>query len=178
MYLSLGPTRSLTVAAKKLGKSRRMMEKWSRRFDWPARVQAHGAHMAQTAREAAEALARAKGVDWLKRQEEIREQEWEMHEKCIEAAKRALASFMAREKIYANLADISRILEVASKLGRLASGMACDRTEVTGEGGGPVRVELEVALKKIYGPASAEATARQAGAVDVEAVVALPEGKV
>jgi len=155
MYLSLGPTRSLTVAAKKLGKSRRMMEKWSRRFDWPARVQAHGAHMAQTAREAAEALARAKGVDWLKRQEEIREQEWEMHEKCI-----------------------SRILEVASKLGRLASGMACDRTEVTGEGGGPVRVELEVALKKIYGPASAEATARQAGAVDVEAVVALPEGKV
>ena len=74
-----------------------------------------------------------------------------MHEKCIEAARRGLKAFMEREKVYANLADISRILEVASKLGRLASGMATDKTEVTGEDGGPIRVELAAALNKIYG---------------------------
>jgi hypothetical protein len=74
-----------------------------------------------------------------------------MHEKCLAAAERALASFMEREKVYANLSDIARILEVASKLGRLAAGMATDRTEVTGEDGGPIRVELSAALSKIYG---------------------------
>ena len=82
--------------------------------------------------------------------EALRETEWEMHEKCIEAARRGLKAFMEREKVYANLADISRILEIASKLGRLASGMATDKTEVTGEDGGPIRVEFEMALRKIY----------------------------
>ena len=33
--------------------------------------------------------------------------------------------------------------------------MATDKTEITGEGGGPVRVEFELALKKIYGAAAA-----------------------
>ena len=78
---------------------------------------------------------------------------------------------MDREKVYANLADISRMLEVASKLGRLATGMATDKTEVTGEDGGPIRIELEAALRKVYG-----------GVVDVEATAApqpdaLPEGE-
>jgi hypothetical protein len=58
---------------------------------------------------------------------------------------------MSREKVYANLADIARMLEVASKLGRLASGLATDKTEITGEDGGPIRLELEAALKKVYG---------------------------
>lgn len=43
------------------------------------------------------------------------------------------------------------MVEVASKMGRLASGMATDKTEVTGEEGGPIRVEVEAALDKIYG---------------------------
>ena len=46
---------------------------------------------------------------------------------------------------------MARILELASKLGRLASGLATDKTEVTGEDGGPIRVELAAALNKIYG---------------------------
>jgi len=62
-----------------------------------------------------------------------------------------------------SLEGIARLLELASRLGRLASGMATDKTEVTGEDGGPIKVELEAALKKIYGgPLTAEV-------VDVEA---------
>ena len=38
LYLSTGPERSLAAVAGKLGKSKVMMEKWSRKFDWPARV--------------------------------------------------------------------------------------------------------------------------------------------
>ena len=151
MYLSMGPERSLRAVGHKLGKSQALMERWSARFDWPARVQAHASHLATVEREASEAMARVKSAEWLTRQQMIREREWEMHEKCIEAARRGLKAFMEREKVYANLSDISRILEVASRLGRLASGMPTDRTEVTGEDGGPIRLELTAALNKIYG---------------------------
>jgi hypothetical protein len=160
LYLSLGEQRSLESVSQKLGKSKALMERWSKRHHWSERVQAHGAHMATVEREATEALTREKSVEWAKRKQEIREREWEMHEKCLAAARRALTAFMEREKVYANLADIARILEIASKLGRLASGLATDKTEVTGEDGGPVRLEVEAALRKIYGGVVAvEATA-------------------
>ena len=165
LYLNMGPERSLETVAQKLARSSRLIKRWSAKFDWPARVAAHAAHLATVEREAVEVVARGKAVEWGKRQQEIREREGEMHEKCIAAARRGLDAFVEREKVYANLADIARILEVASKLGRLASGMATDKTEITGEGGGPVRVEFELALKKIYGPAAADPV------VDVEAAV-------
>ena len=168
LYLSMGPERSLEAVRQKCGKSARLIQRWSGRWRWPERVAAHAAHLAVVERDATEALARGKAAEWLKRTEAVREREWEMHEKCIEAARRGLKAFMEREKVYANLADISRILEVASKLGRLASGMATDKTELTGEDGGPLRVELSAALAKVYGEV-----------VDVEAVpvAALPEGE-
>jgi hypothetical protein len=151
VYLGMGAERSLAAVGKKLGKSEGLMERWSRKFDWAARVQSHATYLALVERETTEALVRGKAAQWLKRQEEVRETEWELHEKCIAAAKRGLTNFMEKEKIYANLSDIARMLEVASKLGRLASGMATEKTEVTGEDGGPIRVELSAALNKIYG---------------------------
>ena len=151
MYVSMGSERSLAQVGQRLGKSKALLERWSKRYDWGGRVQAQAAHFAMIEREATEAVARGKAAEWLTRQEKIREREWSMHEKCLAAAERALSSFMEREKVYANLSDIARILEVASKLGRLAAGMATDRTEVTGEDGGPIRVELSAALSKIYG---------------------------
>ena len=67
------------------------------------------------------------------------------------AAKEKVANFRQPS---ATLGEVSRALELASKLGRLASGMATDKTELTGEDGAPIKVELEVALKKIYGVAA------------------------
>jgi len=151
LYLSMGSERSTAAVATKLTKSEQLVRRWSARWRWTERVTAHAAHFAAVEREASEALARGKSAEWLKRQQELREREWTMHEKCIAAAERGLKAFMEREKVYANLADIARMLEVASKLGRLASGMATDKTEVTGEDGGPIRVELAAALNKIYG---------------------------
>ena len=169
VYLNLGSERSLVAVGRKLGKSVGLLERWSSRWRWMERVAAHATHLAAVEREASEAVARGKSAEWLKRQEQIREREWEMHEKALAAAERGLKAFMEREKVYANLADIARILEVASKLGRLAAGMATDKTELTGEDGGPIRVELSAALAKVYGEV-----------VDVEALpvpaMQLPEG--
>jgi hypothetical protein len=103
-------------------------------------------------------------LDWLKRQQLVREEEWSLHDELIRAGREALKRFHERGK-GATLGDIARLLELASKLGRLSSGLATDRTEVTGEDGGPIRVEFEAALKKVYGQAEPALTI-----VDVEEI--------
>jgi hypothetical protein len=150
LYLSLGPQRSTREVGEKLGKSEGLMERWASKFDWPARVAAHGAHLAIVEREAVEAVARGKAAEWASREERLRETEWEMHERAIAAAKRGLDAYMEREKVYANLADIARMLEIASKLGRLATGLGTDG-ERDRDDLPTVRVEVTVALEKIYG---------------------------
>jgi len=167
LYLSLGPQRGLREVARKLDKSLTVVGDWSKKFDWPARVAAHGAHLAIVEREAIEAAARGKAAEWASREERLRETEWAMHERAIAAAKRGLDAYMEREKVYANLADIARMLEIASKLGRLATGLG------DGERGRDelptVRVEVTVALEKIYGePLPGEVT------VDAEVVGGTP----
>jgi hypothetical protein len=151
VYLGMGSERSLEAVRQKCGKSARLIERWSSRWRWTERVAAHTSHLAVVEREATEALARGKAAEWLTRQQQVREREWEMHEKCIAAAKRALDAFMAREKVYANLADISRILELASKLGRLSCDMATDKTEKSVDEVRTLSVEFKAAIEKIYG---------------------------
>ena len=149
-YLDLGPQRSLVAVADKLGKHRTQLERWSSKFEWPARVQAHTAHLALVEREATEVLVRSKAAEWEKRETQLRETEWSMHERAIAAAKRGLDAYMDRAKVYANLADIARMLEIASKLGRLATGLG-DGERRKDDALPAVRVEVTVALEKIYG---------------------------
>jgi hypothetical protein len=151
VYLNMGPERSLGAVAKELSKSVPLLKRWSRRFDWLGRVQAHEAHLVMVERETTDALTRGKAAERVSRREKILEREYEMHEQCIAAARKELKNFIGDDNRKASLAEIARILETASKLGRLAVGLATDRTEVTGEDGGPVRVEVSLALEKIYG---------------------------
>jgi hypothetical protein len=144
-----------------------LVERWAAKFDWRSRVAAHAAHLAVVEREAIEVAARSKAAEWAGREQKLRETEWAMHERAIAAAEKAFKAFMEREKVYANLADIARMLEIASKLGRLATGMDTDgerkRSELPA-----VRVEVKVALEKIYGePLPGEV-------VDVEVVGGAP----
>ena len=151
LYLSLGPERSTAAVAKKLAKSEQIVRRWSAKFGWTERVAAYSAHLTVVEREAIEAAARAKGPQWEAREQQLRETEWAMHERAIAAAKRGLDAYMAREKVYANLADIARMLEIASKLGRLATGLGTDGDRRKGDELPAVRVEVRVALEKIYG---------------------------
>jgi hypothetical protein len=173
LYLSLGPQRGLREVARKLDKSLTVIGKWSAKFDWPARVQAHAAHLAVVEREAIEVAARGKAAEWASREQRLRETEWEMHEAAIAAAKRGLKAYMEREKVYANLADIARMLEIASKLGRLATGLG-DADGRKADELPAVRVEVTLALEKIYGQAEPAPNSPSAGAqpaiVDVEEV--------
>ena len=152
LYLSMGSERSLEAVRKKCGKSARLIERWSSRWRWTERVTAHASHLATVEREATEALARGKSAQWLKRQEEHRDEEWALRGELIAAGRKVLKRF-TEDGRGATLGDVARALDLASRLGRLASGMATDKTEITGEDGGPIRVELSAALNKIYGQA-------------------------
>jgi hypothetical protein len=171
LYLSLGPQRGLREVARKLDKCLTVVGKWSKKFDWSARVAAHSAHLAIVEREAVEAVARGKAAHWEQRESKLRETEWAMHERAIAAAKRGLDAYMERDKVYANLADIARMLEIASKLGRLATGLG-DGERRNGDDLPAVRVEVTVALDKIYGQAEVLADGHQSkpAIVDVEEV--------
>lgn len=172
LYLSLGPERSLATVSKKLSKSEGLIARWSRKFDWQERVAAHGAHLAIVERGAIEAVARGKAAEWEKREQQLRETEWAMHEAAIAAAKKGLAAYMDREKVYANLADIARMLEIASKLGRLATGIGTEGERRGGDELPGLRVEVTVALEKIYGVATPPANelAPTGKIVDVQTV--------
>jgi hypothetical protein len=168
LYLSLGAERSVREVGERLGKSEGLIERWSAKFEWRSRVAAHAAHLAIVEREAIETVARGKAAEWEQRETQLRETEWAMHERAIAAAEKALNAFMDKDKVYANLADIARMLEIASKLGRLATGLG-DGESRKDDDAPTMRVEVSVALEKIYGePLPGEI-------VDVETVPALPE---
>ena len=169
LYLSMGAERSTAAVGRALGKSEGLMERWASRWRWTERVTAHASHLATVEREATEALARSKSAVWLIRKEEERDEEWALRGELIVASRKVLKRFTEDGK-GATLGDVARALELACKLGRLAAGMPTDKTEITGEDGGPIRVELSAALNKIYGDV-----------VDVEVTpvpaAQLPEGK-
>lgn len=182
-YLGMGPERSLGAVGEKLGKSKVMMEKWSRKFDWPARVAAHGAHLALVEREAAEAVVRAKGADWAERYAELRESEWRARRELVDLAWEVIRRWRSRPERVGSLEGLARLLDLMSTLGRRACEVATERTEVTGAGGGPIRVEIEAALDKIYGKplpgevVEAEVISNQGTVTSGPAVAALTEGK-
>jgi len=150
-YLGMGPERSLAAVGEKLGKSKGMMERWSRKYDWPARVAAHGAHLGLVEREAAEAVVLAKGADWAERYAELRESEWRARSELVDLAGEVIRRRRSRPERCGSLEGLARLLDLMSTLGRRACEVATERTEVTGAGGGAIRVEIEAALDKIYG---------------------------
>jgi hypothetical protein len=174
LYLSLGAERSVREVGERLGKSEGLIERWSAKFEWRSRVAAHAAHLAIVEREAIETVARGKAAEWAKRETQLRETEWAMHERAIAASEKALNAFMDKDKVYANLADIARMLEIASKLGRLATGLG-DGEPRKDDDGPTMRVEVSVALEKIYGEPLPGEVAAPPAIVDVETVPALPE---
>ena len=93
LYLSLGPERSTAAVAKKLAKSEQLIRRWSAKFGWTDRVAAHGAHLAIIEREAVEAVARGKAVEWEQRETQLRETEWTLRGELVEAGLKVLDKF-------------------------------------------------------------------------------------
>ena len=168
IYLELGPERSLPAVAEKCKKHVSIMGRWSSRWHWAERIAAHAAHLAAVERQAIEGLAVEKAVEWNKVHEAVKIAEWQRHKKLIALADDMLERWGKNKAKYGTLEGIARVLELATKLARLAAGMPTEIKEVSGEFKATLSVEWETALKKVYGKAKPVAV------VDVEEVKSQP----
>ena len=113
-------------------------------------------------------------MDWAERYAELRESEWKARAELVDLAWEVIRRWRSNPKRVGSLEGLARLLDLMSTLGRRACEVATERKEVSGPDGGPIRIEIEAALDKIYGkPLPGEV-------VDVQAAPALPaltEGK-
>ena len=112
VYRDLNEERSLQKAADNLGKSRGLLEGWSSKFEWVKRVAAWDAERDRKELEAAEAQ-RIKDVLAM------RKRHANLAVDMLEKAAAALAEIPDDE---IKAADISRMVDVASKLERISRG--------------------------------------------------------
>lgn len=150
VYLELGPQRSLVTVAKKVGKYRTLIERWSAKFDWPARVRAHAASLALIEREAIEGLAVEKAVEWERTHDPIRRQAWAEAEETIVMVRQARQEWLAKGRL-PGWEGMARMLELAFKLKQFAAGMPSEIKETHTLVTGKVSVEWEEAIRKAYG---------------------------
>lgn len=174
-YFGLGPDRTLSAAAAKVGKSKRMMEKWSRRWNWPGRLTAQAAYVAEIERAAIERQAVAKAVEWAKMTEAVRREAWLEAERTIALVRRARERWEASTRT-PGFEGIARMTEVAFKLKQFATGMPSDIKEVNTLVTGTVDVDWEIALRRGY-PRAGEGPEPPSGGkvVDVEALPAVED---
>jgi hypothetical protein len=181
LYLSQGPDRSLSAVGAKLGKGKRQMEKWSRRWSWAERVTAYGTHMAELERRAIEDQAVAQGVEWAKMTEPVRREAWLEAERAIAMVRKARERWEESGRT-PGFEGMARMLELAFKLKQFAAGMPSEIKETHTLVTGKVSVEWEAAIRKAYGVVDVEEVQRtEVGDQRPEAagsgVPALPEVK-
>lgn len=151
-YLGQGTERTTEAVAKKFGKSHTIIGRWCTRFQWIARCDAYAKRMIEVETEKME-LARADlAIDWGKRQRELRELEHATALKGIEVVKKWVSQFATQKRIRMKAHEAAKLLDVCSRVGRLSSGLATNRDEISGIDGEPIRVEVAAAIAKVYGP--------------------------
>jgi hypothetical protein len=150
-YLSMGPQRSLEAVGQKLGKSKALMERWSKRHNWVMRVNAHAEHVAALTRCSEMDVVREFALERAKRNAAQEESEWQTRCELLALAREKIQEWRNNPKKLGTLEGIARLLELASKLGRLSCGMATDKTEKAVEETHTLSVEFRAAVEKIYG---------------------------
>jgi hypothetical protein len=159
-YLGMGPERSLAAVGAKLGKGKRQMEKWSRRWSWAERVAACGSHMGELERRAIERVAVEKAVEWWQLQEPTRRQAWLEAELAIAMVRKARERWEKSGRT-PGFEGMARMLELAFKLKQFAAGMPSEIKETHTLVTGKVSVEWEAAIRKAYGVVDVEEIGKQ-----------------
>ncbi len=150
-YRDLGPQRSLALVAANLGKSKVLMERWSRRYDWVGRIAAQAAHVADIERQTIERLTIEHAVEWHRLQESVKREAWREAEETIAMVRKARADWLAKGRL-PGWEGMARMLELAFKLKQFAAGMPSEIKEVNTTVTGTIDIEWEAALRKTFGP--------------------------
>ena len=173
LYEAMGGTRTLAQVAAVVELPVTRVAAWSKEFDWKGRLEVRRADALEMERSILEAVKVDQAAERRRRIEEVREEEWDLAKRLIEAGRKCLATLAKKAEPSATPHGIAVMLELASKLMRLSQGMATERAEVVGEDGGPLKMELVAALEKVYGP---QKTAGEVVDVQVEPAAEAPTG--
>jgi hypothetical protein len=146
-FFRLGHRRSLQAVADQLGESPATVKNWSSKYHWADRIQSFNSGLLQQQAEAEAAARRQQTADWARRTNEQREREWAAAQKLLAAAQCFLESFGDREVEKMNHGQVSRALQVSSRMARLALSGATGPEEPSLA---PLQMELAAALKKAY----------------------------
>ena len=147
-YLDIGASRSLNRVAELTKVNHGTLKHWSRHYQWAERVSQYQAHVLRT-RIAIETAALENVAQlWAQRTASYKEREWAAADKLLAAAQKCLDHLLEKDPEDITLADASKALAIATKIGRLSLGLATEKAEVTTTV--PIRVEVNAALDKIY----------------------------
>ena len=140
LYRDLGPERTLREAAKRLQRSRSLLDHWSADYQWVSRADAYDAAMRAQAQAGYEQGVREEAARWAMRSNEQRDGEWEMARALMSKAGAMLRFPLAVARTEEeqdgktivtivqparwSLRDAAMMADVAAKLARLAADMA------------------------------------------------------
>lgn len=110
LYRDMGASRSIAKVARELGKNKVVLEKWSTEYDWVKRCAAWDAEKDRVARETQ-----------IKDIIEMRQRHAAIAKKMMDTADHALDNIKPDE---VSTNEIARLVEIASKLERIARGDA------------------------------------------------------
>lgn len=159
-WLQLPPPRAFRNAAAALKCSVQSLRRLAARCNWRSRAEAFDDHRAAATSKALDQLLYDEIVDLKQRAERFRDQEWLLHEEMLEVA-RAVARELKTHPRRISITELTRLLDLASNLGRRATGLPLDRVNETP----PLRPnwDAEAALRKIYGDSGSTSEAGLSG---------------
>jgi hypothetical protein len=141
-YRDLGPERGIRGVAQKLRKSATLIAQWSAKWEWVARVRAWEIAESEKLKAIEDEEMKKRAHVWARRQMEFREREYTVGHKLLAKAEEILSTPLKRQGKTAparfSINDASRMAAVGSDLIRRATGMATDKTEITGPDNAPI----------------------------------------
>lgn len=150
-YITLGPARTFQKVALTHGISERTVQRMAKKFDWSRRLAQIDQGLLflhdQTSRQNVAEAADNRKV-WDARADIVRTREWDISGKLIKTAEKIIHKFLSEDLDKATLTEAVRMISLASKLGRSATG-TLDRNEFQQEDS-HVLEHLDRVLDKIY----------------------------
>jgi hypothetical protein len=157
-FVDLGHDRTLQMVADQLGEEVFTIKKWSSKYQWTSRVQnLHAGLLSEQVQNRADIL-RQSDEEWASRLEHLRQQEWEVAQKLLGAARCFLESFGEDDLTRMTLAHVSRALNLSSTIARRAV-LGVDPPDAMADPELPrVPTEALNSIRRVYGMAAASAS--------------------
>ncbi len=139
LYFEMAANRSLEAVGRKLGKSKVLMERWSRRWRWVERAADYDRHLEQDRESELQKARATEAQKWIERDSALRERFYQLGELILEKMERMVREFPEREitrteskdgrqitlnvRTKHSLSGLAQMLSAGAEMQRLAVGI-------------------------------------------------------